>query len=121
MVSGLRFRSFRPIQSQAVRTWYGILVTEELEVWGADIEEHTGNQRLSAFAPEYLLTRIQVVNTIVEDIGTIRAAHSFNAFRSDRSGLEHAQRTRLRILPRHALRSLLESLTPRQTGQRKTS
>ena len=72
--------------SQAVRTWYGIPVTEELEVWGADIEEHTGNQRLSAFAPEYLLTRIQVVNTIVEDIGTIRAAHSFNAFRSDRSG-----------------------------------
>ena len=86
MVSGLRFRSFRPIQARRCELGTASLVTEELEVWGADIEEHTGNQRLSAFAPEYLLTRIQVVNTIVEDIGTIRAAHSFNAFRSDRSG-----------------------------------
>lgn len=69
------------------RWWYGIIGVEDLELRGPGPAQMTGDQILTAFAPEYLFTRIQVVDTNVEGLfSLVKSSHAFNAFRSDRTG-----------------------------------
>lgn len=80
--------------SQTAKWWYGVIVADSLEIFGASDSPHNGNQRFQAFTPEYLLSRVQVFDTIATDQklfsdgikNRYRTAASFNNFKSDRSG-----------------------------------
>lgn len=66
--------------------WYGVIIVEELDSHGSHPSPMNGNQSLTAYSLEYLLTRIQLTHTILSDGTLIRKAVSFNAFKGDRSG-----------------------------------
>jgi hypothetical protein len=73
--------------AEPAKNWYGVICMEELDIFGIDDAEQAGNQVLSAFSPEYILTRIQLTHSILQSGGkVIGAAHSFNGFKSDRTG-----------------------------------
>ncbi len=72
--------------------WYGVFVVDDLDSHGSHASKMSGNQTLTAYALEYLLTRIQVVTTMVapasslDNFTRVRTAATFNGFKSDRSG-----------------------------------
>lgn len=66
-------------------TWYGVFVVDELESHGADASPMAGNQRLVAYSLEYILTRIQLTYTVLDDGNAVKITAPFNGFRGDRS------------------------------------
>lgn len=80
--------------SQSTLYWYGLFVGEDVELFGNADADQTGNQHLQALSPEYLLSRIQLCNSLATNrqlfadgqINSFDFAASFNTFKSDRSG-----------------------------------
>lgn len=72
--------------AEDILNWYGIIIVDELDSHGAHPSPMNGNQSLTAYSLEYILTRIQLTHTILDDGTLIRQAVPFNAFKGDRTG-----------------------------------